>query len=345
MHELDDVAFERLLRRTLSDHLGSMSLGLTADDVERRRVVRERARRRRRIVLGLGLAAAIILPSGWLAAGSLPPGPVQPPVVHVESPAPTHGPSTAPTEPATSATSRALPKLASLVFLDAPGSPTTNGAILSGRVTSSGFTVPLSFRIDPRAKDAELGSTSDFCAAVATEREITLHWTIYACISELRILAPSAVSCGTGDTHPTAQVLAAAMLAKPGLDARDLGPVSSSSSLPPGLLRGGNTGRVIDVPGTGRPFVHHSVDPDGCLIEAGRWPIEVRGDIAARFVLLDVDGQLVIVRAAPGGYDGPSESIARNRGYAGDPDRTVEVYGEMLGAIHDLSFGASAARP
>src|SRR4029078_12836558 len=131
-------------------------------------------------------------------------------------------------------------------------------------------------------------------------------------------LVPSAVNCGTADGHPTVEVLAAAMLAKTGLGARDLGRVDSSSALPRGLLHGVDAGRVIDVPGTARAFVHDSVDPDECMIEAGKPSIEVRGDVAARFLLLDVDGDLVIVRMAPGGYDGRSAKEAHSRGYGAD---------------------------
>ncbi len=75
MRELDDATLELQLRHTLREHLGSVPLTLTAEALERRRVVRDQARRRRRIVLGLGLAAALILPVGWLAAGAPLPRP------------------------------------------------------------------------------------------------------------------------------------------------------------------------------------------------------------------------------------------------------------------------------
>lgn len=87
MRETDDAAIELQLRRVLTARLGPLPIDLTADDLERRRVVRDHVRRRRRIVLGLGLAAAVILPAGWLAAGALVPRPATP-VVAIVAPDP-----------------------------------------------------------------------------------------------------------------------------------------------------------------------------------------------------------------------------------------------------------------
>jgi hypothetical protein len=70
MHELDDGALELELRRVLSDKLGTLPLELTAETLERRRTIRDQVRRRRRVVLGIGLAAAMILPAGWIVAGA-----------------------------------------------------------------------------------------------------------------------------------------------------------------------------------------------------------------------------------------------------------------------------------
>jgi hypothetical protein len=68
MREFDDAALELQLRGVLKDHLDSLPLGVTAEGLERRRRVRDRAHRRRRGWLALGLAAAVLLPVGALAA-------------------------------------------------------------------------------------------------------------------------------------------------------------------------------------------------------------------------------------------------------------------------------------
>ncbi len=70
MRELDDAALEGRLRDVLAMHLRSLPLDLTVERLERRRSIRERARRRRRISVVLGLAAAIALPAVWLAVGA-----------------------------------------------------------------------------------------------------------------------------------------------------------------------------------------------------------------------------------------------------------------------------------
>lgn len=70
MRELGDVALESQLRRVLADRLGSLPLELTVEGLEQRRATRDHGRRLRRTVIGLGLAAALILPAGWLAAGT-----------------------------------------------------------------------------------------------------------------------------------------------------------------------------------------------------------------------------------------------------------------------------------
>ena len=63
MRELDDATLELQLRRVLNERLGRLPLELTAETLERRRATRDQVRRRRRIVLDLGLAAALVLRS------------------------------------------------------------------------------------------------------------------------------------------------------------------------------------------------------------------------------------------------------------------------------------------
>lgn len=114
MHELDDAALELRLRRVLTDRLGSLTLEVTAEGLERRRLVRDAARGRRRVLVGLGLAAALVLPAGWLAAGAPLPKPPVPPVA-LQTPGPTDeaAPTAAPTPVPTPVASPAVSPIAS----------------------------------------------------------------------------------------------------------------------------------------------------------------------------------------------------------------------------------------
>ena len=111
MHELDDAALELRLRQVLTEHLGSLPLEVTAEGLERRRLARDEARRRRRVLVGLGLAAALVLPAGWLAAGApLPTPPV--PLIALLTPEPTDqaAPTAAPTTDTAKVTTSASPE-------------------------------------------------------------------------------------------------------------------------------------------------------------------------------------------------------------------------------------------
>jgi dipeptidyl aminopeptidase/acylaminoacyl peptidase len=94
MRELDEAGFELQLRRALTDHLGSLHLELTVADLELRLERRIRDRGRRRVWLMLGLAAALVVPVGWLAAGAPIPHPNRAVVTDV---APSETPTTRPT--------------------------------------------------------------------------------------------------------------------------------------------------------------------------------------------------------------------------------------------------------
>jgi hypothetical protein len=80
MRELDDTQLEVQLRRVLAERLDTLPLDLTVDDLEDRRTERQRRRARRRPWLILGLAAVLLLPVGWLAAGAPLPRPTVPTV-------------------------------------------------------------------------------------------------------------------------------------------------------------------------------------------------------------------------------------------------------------------------
>ena len=78
MPELDDAAIELRLRRVLGARLGELRLDLDVDELERRRVRRDTTRRRQRILIGLGLAATMLVPVGWLMSGAYTPTPPMP---------------------------------------------------------------------------------------------------------------------------------------------------------------------------------------------------------------------------------------------------------------------------
>ena len=73
MREVDDAALELRLRGVLREHLGALPLDLTVDALDRRRELRDAARRRRRGgLVALGLAAALLVPLGVLVGGGRP---------------------------------------------------------------------------------------------------------------------------------------------------------------------------------------------------------------------------------------------------------------------------------
>ena len=91
----------------------------------------------------------------------------------------------------------------------------------------------------------------------------------------------------------------------------------------------------------GGPTVHSDVsDPDHCTLlpEPGTDDpvVEIRHDIGALFVLLDVDGELVVIRASADGHDSGSHQGAVARGYATADD---EALIHLLGLVRDIRFG------
>ena len=72
MREYDDAALELRLRGVLREHLDALPLDLTVDALDRRREVQDAARRRRRGLVALGLAAALLVPLGVLVGGGRP---------------------------------------------------------------------------------------------------------------------------------------------------------------------------------------------------------------------------------------------------------------------------------
>ncbi len=72
------------------------------------------------------------------------------------------------------------------------------------------------------------------------------------------------------------------------------------------------------IPGTASDISHDQNESERLRDAIRDRPIdELRGDLYTLLVLLDVDGQLVIVRVGPG-HDTASAADARRRGYKGD---------------------------
>jgi hypothetical protein len=213
-------------------------------------------------------------------------------------------------------------------------------------VTSRSFGLPISFWLQPFGRGVDIPRDgppsanvpwvgSDWCAATTTPRSITLPWMM-ACQSDVRFLLPSAIDCGMKTQTLDADAFAAALLANPGLQARDLGAIDGNARLSDDLFGRPVNGRFIEVRTIGRPFDEAASDPDHCRILAGDPVIEVRGDLGAWLMLIDVDGQLVVIRVSAGGHDGPSGAEASGRGYG--PGVNESLFRSMLDTIHDISF-------
>jgi hypothetical protein len=145
------------------------------------------------------------------------------------------------------------------------------------------------------------------------------------------------VDCGTPDAQPDATTLAAAILARPGIDnVHDRGTLQAPGAVPASLFLGTYRGRVLEIVRS-RDLDLKAVDPNGCRLlpepGTGDPTIEIRGDQNALLVLIDIDGELVVVRAGSAGYDGPTGAAGEARGYG-----SLGVLGVMLAGIHDIEF-------
>ena len=217
-------------------------------------------------------------------------------------------------------------------------------AVLSG----STFGLPLTLWLEYFGRDPSSAPGSDWCAATTSPRQLVLPWR-GACVADLRILRPSAVRCGTTTEQPGVDELAQAILRNPLLAAEDLGPAAGSAWLPPRLFADpAPTGRVFLIGGS-TPFPAPTgldttrADPAGCLIVADAPNVEVRRDLPVLLILLDVRGELVIIDVSGGGYDGPSMTAARARGYRA-ASGAYGFYRDLLSTIHDLSFGTGGTK-
>jgi hypothetical protein len=183
------------------------------------------------------------------------------------------------------------------------------------------------------------GERTAWCPDVTTsERTLALRW-LYGCVDELRIIRPYAVECGLRDPHPDSSALAAAILSDPGLSrVRDRGDLSALRRIAPTLDLGDRNGRVLEIIADRR--FRGGADPDECRLlpePSSTDPVvEIRGDINSLLALVDIDGELVVLRVSGGGYDADSGRDARARGYAAE--RGVDVARMLFSALTEVSL-------
>jgi hypothetical protein len=285
-------------------------------------------------LLALGLLGAM------LATGAFRPAPFRLALAPSSSPFAsalvTPSPSLSPSETPRSAFD------GTLVAIERMGSA---GLVSGVPYTSSAFTPKVALRLRGLGQRPNTGQETDWCSPReesdastprTSARAIVLAWR-YACISDLRIIRPFAVDCGTPDTHPDAAALAAAILARPGIDnVHDRGTLQTPQAVPPGLFLGRYSGRVLEIIRS-RDLDPKAIDPNGCRLlpepGTGDPTIEVRGDMNATLILVDVGGELVVIRAGSAGYDGRTAAAGEARGYG-----SVDVLGAMLTGIYAIEF-------
>jgi hypothetical protein len=220
----------------------------------------------------------------------------------------------------------------------------STGLVSGVAYTSSAFKPQVAFRLHALGQKQETGQETDWCSPRGSDaptphtspRAMVLAWR-YACLSDLRIIRPFAVDCGTPDAHPDAAALAAAILANPGIgNIHDRGTLQTPGAVPSSLFLGKYSGRVLEIIRS-RDLAPKVPDPDGCRLlpelGTGDPTIEIRGDQNSKLILVDVGGELVIVRAGSAGHDGPTGAAAEARGY-GD----LGVLDSMLTGIYDVEF-------
>ncbi len=185
------------------------------------------------------------------------------------------------------------------------------GDVVTGTTyTSRLFEPSVTFKLAARqgAEDT-IGDVTDWCAPhnggdpLRTSADEMVLGHPHACTDTLTFFRPYAVDCGTPDSHPDAATLAAALLADPhATGALDLGDLQAK--VPSNMFRAdqsgiARSGRVIELLGsvTAAPSAG---EPDHCRLLArpgtGTPAIEIPGAQAARLLLIDVDGGLVVVK-------------------------------------------------
>jgi hypothetical protein len=282
---------------------------------------------------------ALALLGAMLATGAFRPTPFRPALVPPSSPLAsaldTQSPSPSPSETPRSAFD------GSQVTIESRG----NAGLVSGvSYTSRAFKPQVAFRLRGFGQKPNTGQPTDWCSPGEPDastprtsaRAIVLAWR-EGCVSDLRIIRPFAVDCGTPDAHPDAATLVAAIIARAGIDnVHDRGTLQTPEAVPSGLFLETYPGRVLEIIRS-RDLDPKATDPDGCRLlpelGTGDPTIEIRGDMNSKLILLDVGGELVVIRAGSAGYDGPTAAAGEARGYG-----SLDVVGVMLTGIYDLGF-------
>ncbi len=165
--------------------------------------------------------------------------------------------------------------------------------------TSTAFGLPTSFRMTHL--EAYFQET-EWCTSRSrtTSRSITLAHAEPCRGSGLMILRPFIVECGTAEDHPDARTLAAAVIAHPRFAAaRDLGTLQTSGAVPGELFAEMYTGRAIEFFDASVATTDEAIAAAPCRFVMDRrsanGTLEIRGDLNARLVLLDVRGELVVL--------------------------------------------------
>jgi hypothetical protein len=251
--------------------------------------------------LALVLAAATLLPR--LATG------------------PGTGPSGSPSSASPNASPSPVPRTTQLPFDTAyiEQSELVQGTDPGGTLyTSSAFLPTITFRIACRQIDmpgtpCELGDGgSELCTVATDGRAIDLGRGPGCATPAIRIIRPYAVDCGTSDPHPSADEFADAIVNQrlAGV-AHDAGTLATSRSpIPDGFFGVTYYGRVITIDGAGRsPNATRDAGPGHCWLvpvtDTRPGFAEIRSDESAILMLLDVQGELIVVMVeSPGGQAG-----------------------------------------
>lgn len=169
-------------------------------------------------------------------------------------------------------------------------------------------------------------SSEHWCPSPHTSARTIVRKHLKGCVQDLRIIRPFSVDCGTAGAHPNADALAQVVFDKLGnAAAEETGASPATDTVPPDLFAGTDHRRVIRILGSDRSFDRTATDPDACRLMpepgSGDDVVEIRGDVRSTLVLIDVDGELIVLRASLGGHDLISGTEAAIRGYAaGDAD-------------------------
>ena len=200
------------------------------------------------------------------------------------------------------------------------------------------FQPTLTFRASPRTTG---GPEVDFCPSVESSSRSLVLAHPKGCVEDLRFIRPWAVDCGSAGEHPDANALATAILAIPATSgSTDLGDLPSAGAVPPGMFADQYQGRVVEMLGYNPLFQADVVNRDHCrlLPEPGSDDpvIEIRRDMSALFVLIDLNGELIVIRASVAGHDAASGRDAQSRGYGQGGSEELR---HLLGLVYDIRFG------